>query len=809
MKTIFKKLATAFLLLLFTSQTTFAVTSPNYWKKVGDAVMFLNDSWTFGSSSAPISEGYFDTLEVNGVDVGTALGGVADQGGLIVTGDITALSVQNPSTAPSGSLKSPPEVGGVDNGDFKYKVTFFTDFGETAASAASATVSVIDNSVNGHIMVTIPVSTDAAVTGRKLYRQFNGTGDFKFLANISDNSSTVYEDRIDNAGLDANKIAPLVNNTGSVEAHGDFKGHNRIAVGNESTLNGPSGSRDVNFDFEARTSNFNVPNIDNYTNFFSKHIIDPDHDLAADSTATASNLFSTDYEQAETNNLGYGEVLRTDANLYGSGDIDSFVASSNQVNFFGSGTLNSGIGAYAYCYKGFESTGSINECVGLQAAVFNSSNSGGDIDVMKGIDVSSPSFFEGFGYPHGTVGTNYGLYLGDQEYSGANSWSIFSAGGKVEFSAPTGKNSSLFLSDLDVTHTMTDALGPNPHSYGMFFPLTNTSGGMSVIGVAETDSNAALALQGYSNEVFPGALSNPAMIFNVGQNDGADGVGIVNSGSPLFSFRNGTYPLLNIMADGNSDVPRLNFTSGYSLIQTMTDYLPADAWASFKTLDGADGGMQIITVSSGSVSSFDMLALEDTTGAISTPPIVFRAAKKSGTGVTDLSGTDEVFWIVNNDEYGNPLVKVQASGNIYTSGAIQTASGFSTYGSMFYVDETGAMGVQSLEANSFLYNGGYMTNSQTTLASANNINMSTTPKNIYHVTGNTQINCVTPGPQNGFVTLIFDSNPLVKHNQTCTGGNLPIRLATSLDYLASANSVVQVFIDSTSGVVREVSRTSP
>lgn len=128
-------------------------------------------------------------------------------------------------------------------------------------------------------------------------------------------------------------------------------------------------------------------------------------------------------------------------------------------------------------------------------------------------------------------------------------------------------------------------------------------------------------------------------------------------------------------------------------------------------------------------------------------------------------------------------------------------------GGAFYVDETGAMTTVSLETSGYISAQGRISEGQGTVASANNMDLQTTQKNVYHVTGNTQINCITPGSSNAKIILIFDSNPLVKHNQTCSGGNIPLRLAGSADFSASANSVLEVYLDTT--IAREVSRTSP
>jgi hypothetical protein len=67
----------------------------------------------------------------------------------------------------------------------------------------------------GPTVQTIPLSNvptgDATVTSRNLWRRFNGTGTFKFVATIANNTTTTYTDTAANASLGA--AAPSVNTT--------------------------------------------------------------------------------------------------------------------------------------------------------------------------------------------------------------------------------------------------------------------------------------------------------------------------------------------------------------------------------------------------------------------------------------------------------------------------------------------------------------------------------------------------------------------------------------------------------------------
>jgi hypothetical protein len=96
-------------------------------------------------------------------------------------------------------------AGNVDNGDHKYKVTLVTSEGETAGGTASATVTVVDKTVNGKVAVSaIPTGNPSVVLYRKLYR--SKVGDlttFFLLATITDNTTTTYTDNTADASLGA------------------------------------------------------------------------------------------------------------------------------------------------------------------------------------------------------------------------------------------------------------------------------------------------------------------------------------------------------------------------------------------------------------------------------------------------------------------------------------------------------------------------------------------------------------------------------------------------------------------------------
>ena len=68
-----------------------------------------------------------------------------------------------PTTAPSGASTT---GGSMAAGDYQYKVTFTTQFGESTTGPASSTVTVAGNAVS---LTSIPVSSDPYTDSRSIY----------------------------------------------------------------------------------------------------------------------------------------------------------------------------------------------------------------------------------------------------------------------------------------------------------------------------------------------------------------------------------------------------------------------------------------------------------------------------------------------------------------------------------------------------------------------------------------------------------------------------------------------------------------
>jgi len=104
--------------------------------------------------------------------------------------------VPNP-TVPTGVATA---GAGLEIGNYIYNITYYTALGETNVTTSAA---ITTTSGNQQITLTIPVSTDPRVTGRKIYR--TKVGGYRFsdyaLTTIADNTTTTYVDSTPDASL--------------------------------------------------------------------------------------------------------------------------------------------------------------------------------------------------------------------------------------------------------------------------------------------------------------------------------------------------------------------------------------------------------------------------------------------------------------------------------------------------------------------------------------------------------------------------------------------------------------------------------
>lgn len=127
-----------------------------------------------------------------------------------IAGNINTTRVTAP-TAPSGVEGSGTGLGA---GTYKYKIAYYTTNSATPTEAGSASAN-ITIAENKSIDLTIPVSSDPKVTGRKIYRTLAGGSVYYFVANVANNTATTYTDTTPDASISSNVQAPTQNLTGA------------------------------------------------------------------------------------------------------------------------------------------------------------------------------------------------------------------------------------------------------------------------------------------------------------------------------------------------------------------------------------------------------------------------------------------------------------------------------------------------------------------------------------------------------------------------------------------------------------------
>lgn len=106
-------------------------------------------------------------------------------------------------TPPTATISS--VAGNIDNGNYRYKVSFVNTARESAIGEASTVVNVEDKTTAGQMSLTgVIVSGDASTTSRKIYRQQNGSGYYYLVGTIADNTTTTFTDNVDQGTAIAN-----------------------------------------------------------------------------------------------------------------------------------------------------------------------------------------------------------------------------------------------------------------------------------------------------------------------------------------------------------------------------------------------------------------------------------------------------------------------------------------------------------------------------------------------------------------------------------------------------------------------------
>lgn len=193
------------------------------------------------------------------------------------------------------------------------------------------------------------------------------------------------------------------------------------------------------------------------------------------------------------------------------------------------------------------------------------------------------------------------------------------------------------------------------------------------------------------------------------------------------------------------------------------------------TIHGGDGG-----ATSGSGGSISLTAGSAQAGDSDGGSVNITAGSKTGAGVDGLiyfesPGSNYVFSGAGSDQ---TLSFINASNNR----------------TFTFPDRSGTIATANQGAD---------------VASANNLVLGT-DGDVFEITGTTQINLISNlNWANGSrITLLFTSNPTVKHNQATSTTNITIQLAGAADFVASAGDTLTLVLSEIGGTQawREVSR---
>jgi uncharacterized phage protein gp47/JayE len=175
------------------------------------------------------------------------------------------------------------------NGLYEYVVTFVTASGETVASAESNAVSPATQQVN---LTAIPVG-GPGTTARRIYRALNGSGIYRRITEIANNTATTFTDNVTDAVMNAGSLVPTVDTAHSitVTAQSQQTGvEGNVAAGSITELtNAPATLTDV-LNTAAFTGGSDPENTEDFRARVLDAIQNPQTGSAADLKAWAENV---------------------------------------------------------------------------------------------------------------------------------------------------------------------------------------------------------------------------------------------------------------------------------------------------------------------------------------------------------------------------------------------------------------------------------------------------------------------------------------------------------------------------------------
>jgi len=261
----------------------------------------------------------------------------------------------------------------------------------------------------------------------------------------------------------------------------------------------------------------------------------------------------------------------------GSGNVQNGFALFAAAEHRGTGAVTSELGAIYF-------NSQCNSLGGITGTAFKDGNFGcaGQSGAAAGNIKRDYTFYAESPSHTGTMDQHRGLYMEDQEF-GTESWAIQTTGGKVEFGAPSGKNSLIYMQDSDVAHGITSLVPTD--IYGAITSISATAGGLGVLGISDTDA-IGLSGFGYIGTTSP-SNTTASIQFKGGKKNGAN-LQDLGTGDVLFSLINNSAtssPNLWVLGGGSIGV-RTQFPSARLDISSATSDSSA---SSFRVTDSGDG----------------------------------------------------------------------------------------------------------------------------------------------------------------------------------------------------------------------------
>jgi uncharacterized phage protein gp47/JayE len=153
-------------------------------------------------------------------------------------------------TIPNPGTPTPPTAAinataGNLTGTYVWRVTFYTADGETASSVDSNSISPSAQQAN---LTAIPLGGPGTI-GRRIYRQKNGTGDYRLVTDIANNTATTFTDNVTDATVNANALMPSQDSSNVILLDAEAEETGLDGNANPGTIrdltNAPTGLTDV------------------------------------------------------------------------------------------------------------------------------------------------------------------------------------------------------------------------------------------------------------------------------------------------------------------------------------------------------------------------------------------------------------------------------------------------------------------------------------------------------------------------------------------------------------------------------------